>query len=39
MKPLFGGFFAYGDVLRRWRNPMGDGGRWGEATAEGVGGR
>ena len=22
MKPLFGGFFAYGGVLRRWRNPM-----------------
>ena len=29
MKPLFGGFFAYGDALRRWGNPMG------EATAEG----
>ena len=27
--------YAYGDVLRRWGNPMGDGGRWGEATAEG----
>jgi len=39
MKPLFGGFFAYGGVLRRWGNPMGDGGRWGEATADGVGGR
>ena len=22
-------------VFRLWRNPMGDGGRWGEATAEG----
>ena len=21
MKPLFGGFFAYGGVLRRWGNP------------------
>ena len=40
MKPLFGGFFAYGGVLRRWGNPMmmadgvdaqsdDDGGRWG----------
>ena len=28
-------FFAYGDdALRRWGNPM-DGGRWGEAIAEG----
>ena len=46
MKPLFGGFFAYGDVLHRWGNMMmmtddvdaqsdDDGGRWGEATAEG----
>ena len=25
--------------FRRWRNQMMDGGRWGEATAEGVGGR
>jgi len=33
MKPLFGGFFAYGDALRRWGNPMG------EATADGVWGR
>ena len=33
MKPLFGGFF----VIHRagWGNPMGDGGRWGEATADG----
>ena len=22
MKPLFGGFFAYGGALRRWRKPM-----------------
>ena len=22
MKPLFGGFFAYGGVLRRWGKPM-----------------
>ena len=22
MKPLFGGFFAYGGVLHRWGNPM-----------------
>ena len=28
--------YAYGGVLRRWGNPM-DGGRWGEATAEGRG--
>ena len=27
IQPLFGGFFAYGGVLRRWRNPMGDGNR------------
>ena len=38
LQPLFGGF-SHGDVLRRWRNPMGDGGRRGEATADGVGGR
>ena len=31
-------FFSDGGVLRRWGKPM-DGGRWGEATAEGVGGR
>ena len=35
MKPLFGGFRDGGDALRRWGNPMGDGGRCGEATAEG----
>ena len=35
LQPLFGGFFAYGGVLRRWGNPMGDGGRCGEASAEG----
>ena len=41
MKPLFGGFFAYGGVSRRWRNAMMmvffsmgmrnpmNGGRWG----------
>ena len=22
IQPLFGGFFAYGDVSRRWRNAM-----------------
>lgn len=38
MKPLFGDFFAYGDALRRWDNPM-DGGRCGEGTVGGVGGR
>ena len=29
LQPLFGGFFAYGDALRRWDNPMDDGGRCG----------
>ena len=27
--------FLHGGVLRRWGNPMGDDGRWGEATADG----